>query len=200
MKHTFRIRLISGSNTKWINVQFDNKRKEDIYNKYVDDLYDYGRSLGFAHDICLDAIHDVYESIFVKAPFISENKIKSYLFSSVKNRLIDFYRVNRRINYGELEDSFLDLDLNIQESIISKEEQHLLVSKVNKIMENLSVRQREVIYLRFFQDLSYKEIAIIMKISPESTRKLVYRTIKQIRTTTSINIIVLLLYSLNISI
>jgi RNA polymerase sigma-70 factor (ECF subfamily) len=45
----------------------------------------------------------------------------------------------------------------------------------------LSPREREAIYLRFFEDAAYDDIAAIMQISPNTTRALVHRALDKLR-------------------
>ena len=42
----------------------------------------------------------------------------------------------------------------------------------------LSERQREAIYLKFYQNMSFEEIALMMDISPRAVYKLIYRAIE----------------------
>src|SRR5690554_2842036 len=58
-----------------------------IYNKYVEELYAYGISLGFQKENCKDAIQDVFIKIFLDRNNISKIENKSgYIFRSYKNR------------------------------------------------------------------------------------------------------------------
>ncbi|WP_286860436.1 RNA polymerase sigma factor, partial [Proteiniphilum sp. UBA5510] len=45
----------------------------------------------------------------------------------------------------------------------------------------LTPRQREIIYLRYMQELDYEEIAILMEINYNSARRLVHRSIEHLR-------------------
>jgi RNA polymerase sigma factor (sigma-70 family) len=49
------------------------------------------------------------------------------------------------------------------------------------MLNQLSVKQKEALYLRFNESMEYPEIAKVMNISVESVRKQVYRAIKTIR-------------------
>ncbi len=41
----------------------------------------------------------------------------------------------------------------------------------------MSPRQREIIHLRYYEEMEYDEIAVIMQLSVSSTYKLVYKAI-----------------------
>jgi RNA polymerase sigma factor (sigma-70 family) len=48
-------------------------------------------------------------------------------------------------------------------------------------LQVLSPREREAVYLRFFQDASYEDVAAIMRISESTTRVVVHRAIEKLR-------------------
>ena len=49
------------------------------------------------------------------------------------------------------------------------------------MLDSLTDRQREAVYLRYTQGLSYEEIGKLMGIQPKAAQKLVYRAIEQMR-------------------
>ncbi len=64
--------------------------------------------------------------------------------------------------------------------IINQQEEVTRLNVINGL-KKLSKKQREVIYLRFFEDLDYKEIAEIMKINIQSVRNLIQRSYNPLR-------------------
>ena len=66
-----------------------------IYNKYVDLLLQYGRSLGFEKEVLKDAIQDVFVKLYLNRRSLSEvRNLKYYLFRSLKNNLLDMLKVS----------------------------------------------------------------------------------------------------------
>ena len=53
--------------------------------------------------------------------------------------------------------------------------------QLKKMLDSLTDRQREAVYLRYTQGLSYEEIGKLMGIQPKAAQKLVYRAIEQMR-------------------
>ena len=53
--------------------------------------------------------------------------------------------------------------------------------QLKKMLDSLTDRQRESVYLRYTQGLSYEEIGKLMGIQPKAAQKLVYRAIEQMR-------------------
>jgi len=50
-----------------------------------------------------------------------------------------------------------------------------------KSLEELSPQAREIIYLKFYGDLSYQEIGEMPGMKPDSAKKQVYRTVSSLR-------------------
>jgi len=164
-----------------------------FYNKYVDELYNYGISLGFSDSTCKDAIHDVFCKIYVnKNELKNIHNIKYYLFKSLKNRLLNIYRREKKIIFDEIENYSFHIEACVMDSIIDKEEEEILKHKIESLMNSLTSNQREAIYLRYMQGMEYEEIAQILNINAESVRKLVYRGIDKLREQSNLSIIVIL--------
>lgn len=158
-----------------------------LYDRYANTLYNYGLGLGFSQDTCMDAIHDVFCKLALNESriekLIGEGREKFYLFCCLKNRLIDISRREDRMDQldpqgGGKSSGF---EISIEESITDEEERKNLKAKVEELMSELSPSQKEAVYLRYMQQMSYEEIAQLLNITPESVRKNVFRAINKMR-------------------
>ncbi len=147
----------------------DEKAFGDLFNRYKNRLYPYLVS------ICLDKTlaEDIFQETFIKAveklpSYRSENKFSSWLFAIARNIFLDrkksskekFFQAALSIFSSGDDDGFSPVDTaaekdNPQTILDSKEES----AKLIKAMENLPPEQREIISLRHFAGLSFKEIA-----------------------------------------
>ncbi len=182
------------------NYQFDQKSNNDniaytkLYKKYVNDLYSYGTSLGFASNKCMDAIHDIFCKLFVNNRELDNvNNVKYYLFRSLKNRLLDIHKQDSRLVNDNLTNSNFFVEVSVVDVMISTEEKRQLKKRVDELMSTLTSNQREAIYLRYMQEMEYDEIAQLLNITSESVRKLVYRGISKLRTQSDLDIVIILL-------
>ncbi len=157
-----------------------------FYDKYVEDLFKFGVSLGFSKEVVEDAIHELFISIFKYHPnLISPDNIKSYLLISFKRTLLKTSKLHF-IPMEKLElDKKLEKNKNYFESTESKiiefEESLNLKKEFNSIYDSLTHHQREVLDLKFNQNKSYKEISKDLNITISSARTVVYRSIKELR-------------------
>lgn len=163
-------------------IKGDKEAFADIYNKYVDDLFSYGISLGFDRETVKDAIQDSFFKFYTNRKQLKGvNQLKFYLLRMLKNRLLDIYKSGSKNSTLEtLELSFLQ-DTSIRDELIAHEEKTSLQQKVNNLLQSLTDRQREAVYLRFIQELEYEEVGSLLKMTVPATRKLISRAIKRMR-------------------
>ena len=148
------------------------------YENYIDELFAYGIAFGVEKDFVLDAIHDLFLHLFESADKIEIlGSPKSYLFSALKNKIITSLR--KQANWLSLDEE-VEYDFKIEvdaEALMEDEEERRNYEKeVENLLNLLTNKQREVIYLRFIKALSE-----ILNITPKSVRKMIYRAIERMQ-------------------
>ena len=73
------------------------------------------------------------------------------------------------------------LEASQEEEIIKKETEKELISKVTRHLSKLSKKKREVVYLRYYCELDYDQVAAVMDISYQSARNLMYKALKTLK-------------------
>lgn len=157
---------------------------ENIYNSYVDDLFAYARHLGFERHIIMDAIHDVFIKLCTHDSIDTSNiqNIKFYLFRALRNTLINLTKKkdNNYTNIDDIEESHYIEDA-ADKILLTKEQEILVKDKVDNLLNSLTKRQNEIVYLRYVEEYTYDQIAQIMKITPGACRKLIHKAMKSLR-------------------
>ncbi len=122
-----------------------------------------------------DLADDIFQETFVKAivtiqqrRYVESGKFLAWLIRIAHNLIIDSYRQERNENLvsNEETDGALLNDARLMESNVEMQmvtEQTL--DDVKLLMERLPANQREVVFMRFYQELSFKEIAEITGVS-----------------------------------
>lgn len=145
------------------------------YENYIDELFAYGIAFGVEKDFVLDAIHDLFLHLFESADKIEIlGSPKSYLFSALKNKIITSLR--KQANWLSL-----DEEVDAEALMEDEEERRNYEKEVENLLNLLTNKQREVIYLRFIKALSIQEISEILNITPKSVRKMIYRAIERMQ-------------------
>lgn len=167
-------------------IQFPNIAS--TYNEYLDTLYSYALHLGFDEQTAMDAIHDVFYKLCTHHSSLNEiSNLKSYLFRSLRNRLLDIRRTNREntipLDFQDETQDVLPFQLHatIEDGLIMKEDAEEIRQKVENVLNRLTDRQREIVYLRYIREQSYEEIAEIMQISVAACRNLISKSITKLK-------------------
>ncbi|MDR0429222.1 MAG: sigma-70 family RNA polymerase sigma factor [Tannerellaceae bacterium] len=122
-----------------------------------------------------DLTEDIFQETFVKViitikqgRYIENGKFKAWIIRIAHNLIIDYFRQERSENTISNDEMEVDLFNNIKlcDGTI---EDHLVrnqvFSDVKKLIQHLPESQREVLEMRYYQDLSFKEIADITGVS-----------------------------------
>lgn len=156
-----------------------------LIKKYFNLLQNYGYKFVRNEDFIKDCVQEVFVEIWSRRQNISQpDSVRAYLFSSVRRRILR-ESVRQKIN-GEEEIINIENDLKFAEFshelvIIEQENTQETIQKVAVLLNLLPKRQREVIYLRFYQNLERDEIAQIMSVNSQSVSNLLQAAFKTIR-------------------
>ena len=144
-----------------------------IYSLCVNDLLAYGQSLGFDMNLCEDAIHNVFCTLYLKRKELTEvRSLPPYLFRAFRNDMLNMWRKLSKLSEIDINRLSFTTEVTILDTIIDEEEKSDIKEIIEDLLNTLTDRQREAIYLRYMQGLSYEEIAELLEISPGSVRKL----------------------------
>jgi len=154
---------------------------QELYNLYADILFSFGTIFTRDHELVKDCMHDLIFDLYKYRKNLSDNdNIRNYLFKALKRKIQTSGKKSLRLVYSE---NLTSESENLGESVDPDEldEQQLQMAKVNRLINQLPEKQREILNLKFQLEMPYHEIAVIMDISIESARTSVYRSIKTIR-------------------
>ncbi|WP_037326797.1 RNA polymerase sigma factor [Runella zeae] len=164
-----------------------------ISTQYYRLLFDYGRKFTKDRELIKDVIQDVFLLIWQKRAHIdTDENVKVYLLKIVRNRL---FKELQKQQLRASEDYFDYLEITDSEEtlIISQESTQNIISKLNLHVKNLPKRQQEVLFLKFYDNLSNEEIAEIMNINRQSVANLLYNGLRLLKTRLFFSIIGFLL-------
>jgi RNA polymerase sigma factor (sigma-70 family) len=152
-----------------------------IYYRFFKILLQKGLQVSNERELVKDCIHDLFVEIWEnKANLATPVSVKAYLIVSLQRKIL---RQLRKSRSQKAEHNRLPVEI-----VASKEdqiilEQHIYDTEcvVTRAVNSLTKRQREAIHLKFYTDLSYDEIADMMKISTDSIYNLVSKAISNLQ-------------------
>ncbi len=124
------------------------------------------------HDVANDIFQDTYMKVIVKlqqGKYTNSGKFSAWIVRIAHNVIMDWYREQKMEKIVEpTEDNDLSnlggndlLDLNVENHFVNEQ----VLSDVRKMMNLLPPTQREVVFMRFYQEMSFKEIAEATNVS-----------------------------------
>jgi RNA polymerase sigma factor (sigma-70 family) len=157
---------------------------EILLKKYYPIVLNYGVRFYKDKEFVKDCVQDLFIEIWNRREYLADVvSVKSYLLQSIRKNII---RESSRLKWFREADKIsddhdFDVEFDIETYLISREVENELLQKLRFELDKLTKRQREAIFLRFNQELSYEEIAIIMDINYRSVVNLIHEAIKAIR-------------------
>ena len=153
-------------------VKGDNSAFDELLSRTQSKLFTYIMFVVRDHDIADDIFQETFVKVIVKlqqGQYTDSGKFLFWMTRIAHNVIMDWYRQQQTRHIVE-PNSENDLQNLRTASVIDTFRESEMVNEqvlcdVKKMMENLPAPQREVVYMRFYQQLSFKEIAELTGVS-----------------------------------
>lgn len=147
-------------------------------------LFNYALNFTRDRDFIKDTIQELLIAIWVKRRRIRMEFVSLYFLKSLRNQLIQEFRRsgNSRVffdvdNFGHLS----DYD-TVERSLVEEEMHADHVYKVRSAIDELPKRQREAVFLKYYEGFENEKIAEIMQINRQSVANLLFRALTTLKT------------------
>lgn len=201
----------SEQQNKEVHLRWSCLRKGDraaldwMFRFFYQELYDYAIRLVDDKELVKDSIQDLFLSLWIKRERLTiPDSVKAYLLISLRNLIYDQLKERRKkvkrdkIIESELFDRAFEIqDLSFKEDITAELKQKLVVA-----LNQLNNKQRETLFLRYYNGLSNKEIAEVIGINHQSVKNNISRALINLRgivRTLGLNTLLVILRSMEVS-
>jgi len=168
---------------------------ESIYNTHIEALLQYGMRFSNNQQLVEDAIQDLFIYIWNRREGLSDtDSIIRYLLVSLKRNLFKKLKVAGKTVDAEPEHHSFAAELSIEDVLISEERDSERSQLLAQAFQQLSAKQKEAIYLRFYQKMEYDAICEILDINYQSVRNLISRSLQKLRDHMPLAIVLSILY------
>jgi len=167
----------------WVKLKEGNRYAfEMLFHRFYNDLYRYAIKFCNNRHLAEDQIQNLFLKIWLRKECLGEVKgVKTYLWTALRRGLIAaLENDNKRQNRIPKEDQE-KFSLPAEEIIIKKEQEKLQKAELQIIIKTLTPRQKEILYLRFYEGMSYEEIEVIMSVNYQVARNYVSQSLKSLR-------------------
>jgi len=165
---------------------------EQIHRELFQALYYYALKLLEDNELADDAVQDLFIKIWVKREGIGElQKVKAYFFTALRHQVLNQLRNLRlrQLNISRLLQP--EIEFSPEEIVVHQEEADSLRARLLQLLNELPARQREAIYLHYFEGMDYQQVAAIMGVNYQSVLNLTQKAMQKLR---SANLLWLLVF------
>lgn len=152
-------------------LQGNNSAFDVLLKRHQDRLFNYIYFLVRSREVA----EDLFQETFVKAivtlqqgRYVNDNKFSAWITRIAHNLVIDQFRVERNENLISNDETEFDIfndakfsEGNIENCMVNEQ----VLKDVRALVDELPDCQREVVFMRYYQDMSFKEIADITGVS-----------------------------------
>ncbi len=156
---------------------------QEVVKNYINLLYHFAYRWTRPGADVDDIVHESFLKAFKnydQVRFTSDTQIKSWLLTICRNHIHNIHRIKKMDSLNEIDsedipnESLVDLWL---EQLIHEEQAEL----VKKELEKMDVYQEEIVRLRIFENLSFKEISCVLEISEAAAKMRFSRVITKLK-------------------
>lgn len=158
----------------------DKKGLEGLYRQFSHALFKYGLSMVRDEGFVQDCIQEIFIDLWkYHLRLHKADNVKVYLFKSLSNKIFRELKKARKRKTEEIqEEIYSQISIeSIESSLINIQGEKILQAKLAKGLEELPLRQKQVINHLFFDQFSYEETSKMMGINLRSVYTLAWKAI-----------------------
>lgn len=166
----------------WENVATgDQQAYADLFRILYKRFYNYGKKFTGDESVIEDAAQETLLLIWHKRTTLSSVEYPlTYFFTSFRNIIFSRLKANQRYtNQTTLNE---EPEFAADHILLCKESDAITRQKLQKAIATLTSRQREAIFLRFYEGLPYREVAQMLGITTKATYKIIGRALDELKT------------------
>lgn len=161
-----------------------------LYTMYANKLFTFGMHFSANRELVKDCTQDVFTKLYAERSKLKPvENVKVYLYTAMKNTLFNLFKKEKQHYHIDTIEPVFQIDFSPETRLIETERLYEQKKKIARMMEIVTPRQREVLFYRYVEELSYEEICVLMQMNYQSVRNLLHRTIQKIRVTISDSVI-----------
>ena len=157
---------------------------EQLYVQHAKMLYRYGLHLTTNRELLEDVIHDLFVYLHERRTRLPEQveSVSAYLLVSFRHRLLrSLKEESPTFIIDHVPEEKLIADRRASSELMDRESRDEKKQLIAYINTQLTDRQKQIIYLRYREQLTFREIALVMDISYQSAKNLMQKTLQKLK-------------------
>lgn len=154
-----------------------------LYNAYFKPLYNYGCQLCRDGELVKDCLQIIFIDLLNNRSRRAEvYSVKHYLYATLRHRIMREMSSPHYLHAQVSEEYAFQIVIPHEDRLITNQITQMQRETLEQAVQQLTRRQREVIFLRFYENMGYEEISTIMEFEDaKSARNLVSKAICSLR-------------------
>jgi RNA polymerase sigma factor (sigma-70 family) len=143
-----------------------------VYDFHYQMMYNFGLRYINSTEV-KDCLQDTFLNIINYKDSLSEvTNVKAYLFKSLRNQIFKVKKLKK-------------VEFDLTEGVVAYEEddsdKEKVLNELKLLIEQLSPREKEIVYLKYFQGFNNFEISELLQIKYQTVRNILAVAIKKLR-------------------
>ena len=159
----------------------------ELVRRYGDGVLGYLIRMTGNREQAEDIFQETFKRVHQKSHTLQSSEFKSWLFKIATNAALDGLRKKIRVSSREKKINFVDCDGGKNAEVLATDNSHNpsvelekaeQVQQVRQAVESLPNRQRATLVLAYYQQLSYREVALALGCSVGTVKTQMYRALR----------------------
>ena len=154
------------------------QRFAELYDLYADRIFRFIFHKTMQRELAEDLTSDTFLRALEKIGQFNSDKgqFSTWIYTIARNLITDHWRAHRE--HRDIDDVW---DLSSMDDVMDGANKKLIGEKLHDAMRELSTREREILMMRYWQDLKFSEIALLTGRSEGAVKMMTARAIKKLR-------------------
>ena len=155
-----------------------------IYECHYQALFTYGFTLTANKELTKDCIQEIFFEIWKKHATLNKEveNVRAYHFTYLRRKIFkELARLNGEKYTEEMGRNFEQHTLPYEDLLIAFQYSEEKKEKLQAVLKQLTKKQLEIIKLKFFDNLSYEEIAAKTFLKQRTVYNLIYEALQSLR-------------------
>lgn len=159
----------------------------ELVRRYGDGVLGYLIRMTGNREQAEDIFQETFKRVHQKSHTLQSSEFKSWLFKIATNAALDGLRKKIKVSSREKKINFVDCDGGKNAEVLAADNSHNpsvelekaeQVQQVRQAVESLPNRQRATLVLAYYQQLSYREVAMVLGCSVGTVKTQMYRALR----------------------
>jgi RNA polymerase sigma factor (sigma-70 family) len=153
-----------------------------LYDEYADKLFGAALRMTTDRELAKDCLQEVFIEIWNYRNTLGDvMHTQSYLIKVMRSVLLKKLKKESRISYYEPGETLASSEESMEDIMIASDIDTEKKKRLNLALCNLTSRQKQVLEMRFYEGLTYEQIADKLRMNYQSVNNLAFRTIHRLR-------------------